>query len=225
MPTSSTVWWASMCRSPLALDRRGRSGRGARSGRACGRGTPMPVASSARPVPSRLQLDRRSRVSAVLRSTCARADGRSSGAFIGSARTSSLRGWLTRTLHERVEQRVVLLRRADGEPQAVGEQRMQPSRFLTSMPRVAQRREPAPRRRAREPARSWPASRTRVRRAASPARPSTRARSRADRCRLLARTRRHAASSTGTAACVSALTLYGGRTLSISSIQPGAPTA
>ena len=37
MPTSSTVWCAPICRSPSARRRRGRTDRGARAGRACGR--------------------------------------------------------------------------------------------------------------------------------------------------------------------------------------------
>ena len=39
MPMSSTVWCASMCRSPLARDDEVDHARAARSGRACGRGT------------------------------------------------------------------------------------------------------------------------------------------------------------------------------------------
>ena len=39
MATSSTVWWPSTWRSPVGLDRRGRTRRGGRAGRACGRRT------------------------------------------------------------------------------------------------------------------------------------------------------------------------------------------
>src|SRR6185295_12232295 len=69
MPMSSTVWWPSMCRSPSALMARStRPWRATWSSMWSRKGTP--VASSARPAPSR-SMDTVMRVSLVLRVTSA----------------------------------------------------------------------------------------------------------------------------------------------------------
>src|SRR4029078_8333417 len=87
----------------------------------------MPVAISLRPVPS-IAMRRSMSVSAVFRVTCALRTGSGIDAFIClpsvPGRTLRLMAPLGQLSSENVEQRVVLGRRADGDAQAVGEQRM-----------------------------------------------------------------------------------------------------
>src|SRR3954468_22386113 len=103
MPMSSTVWCASMCRSPLASISRSSMPWRATWSSMCSRNG-MPVASRATPVPSR-STRARICVSFVLRTTSA---VRMSERFV-----------------QRVEKYTVFIRGADRDAQAVGERRMQ----------------------------------------------------------------------------------------------------
>ena len=153
-------------------------------------------------------------VSAVLRSTRACARGARAVAFMRSRR------------QRRFQQRVVLGGRADGDAQAVREQRMPAVQVLHQDAGVLQRGEPGGASGTRTSTKLACVGKTVTTPVlAERALRSKRARSRADRGGLLREQSPLHRSSTGTTACVSALTLYGGRTLSISSIQAGCATA
>src|SRR5689334_22915605 len=95
----------------------------------------MPVPSCVRPLPSIASRTLMS-VSAVRRSTSAlRTDG-CKGAFIGVSSRS-----VAQPL-QHVEERIVFLRRADGDAQALREQRVRAVQVLHQDARVAQRGEP-----------------------------------------------------------------------------------
>src|SRR5262245_54252273 len=117
MPMSSTVWWASTCRSPFAwMSRSSMPGRATWSSMWSRKG--MPVARKALPLPSTLT-DSAICVSAVLRSAlAARVDIAAS--FKGIAYTKSALG---ERFAERGEAPPVLLRRPDREPDAAVQQR------------------------------------------------------------------------------------------------------
>ena len=179
----------------LGLDRRGRSGRGARPGRACGRGTARRSRACARPLPSRSSSTPIC-VSVVLRVDRGRCGLRVGGAFMG-----------IRVACSAVEQRVVLGGRADGDAQAVGEQRMPAVEILHQDAGVSQRREPrvgasGTRTSTKLACARKHASRPAARRARLPAR--ARSRRIAAACSSSSAACR---SSTGATACVSTLTL------------------
>ena len=199
---SSTVWCASMCRSPFAFDRRGRACRAARPGRACGRGTARRSRARARPLPSRLSSTAIC-VSAVLRSTRGACGAAASVGVHGRRSSAASSG-------------VVLGGRADGDAQAVRGQRMIAVQVLDQDAGVAQR--------ART---SAFASGTRTSTKFVSVGKTTTSASRGERAAAGARARRGSSPPaprarrpppriSGAAACVSAFTLYGGRTLSIS---------
>src|SRR5262252_1774216 len=117
IPISSTVWWASTCRSPFAWISRSSipcratwSSMWSRNG--------IPVESAARPLPSTLT-DSAICVSWVLRSALAARVG-ISASFRQIAYTKSAFG---ERLRERGETARVLIRRSDGEPHAALEER------------------------------------------------------------------------------------------------------
>src|SRR5437899_5191524 len=119
MPMSSTVWCASICRSPLASISRSSMPWRATWSSMCSRNG-MPVARRATPVPSRSTRTRIC-VSFVLRATSA---VRISERFL-----------------QRAEQYTVFVRRADRDAQAIGERRVQVSHehALTAQPLVSAR--------------------------------------------------------------------------------------
>ena len=197
----------------LGVDRRGRSCRGARPGRACGRGT----ARRSRARRGRCRRDRRS--TRDLRFARVALDARLARRVAGVGRT--VRQWALiepgSSPLQRGEQRVVFRRRADGDTQAVRQQRMPAVQILDQDAAFAcspsnQRGRP----RERAPARNWSAFGNTV----TPGNRASAAASRARSARIVAACSAEPAgvrrAARGAAACVNALTLYGGRILSSS---------
>ena len=103
---SSTVWCASMCRSPIGVHGAGRTRRACRAGRACGRRSRRRSRRRPCPVPSRSISTLGPSTRAVSRSTRA-----------GAAASPVIRA----TCADRGQERVGLLRRAGGDPQPAGQ--------------------------------------------------------------------------------------------------------
>ena len=138
MPTSSTVWWPSMCRSPLAsMSRSIRPWRAIWSSMWSKK--PMPVASFA------CAACRRGR----------RARGSASPWCCAGLRRC---GAASQARFQGIDHQRVLVRRADGQAQAVGQQRVQAGDVLdqhAALPSCLRRRAS---RRARAPGSCWPRS-------------------------------------------------------------------